>query len=75
MAQSVKFVNVQEDNVPINGGEGVERCDSAELDGKEKNKSENPSGDEKGKLNDKNNPNLAKSDDDGKNGESNLGKP
>ena len=74
MARSVKFVNVQEDNVPINGGEGVELCDSAESDAKEKNKSENRSGDEKKKLNNKNDHNLAKSDDDGKNGESNLGK-
>ena len=74
MVRSVKFVKVQEDNVPINGSEGVERCDSAELDGKEKNKSENPRGDEKKKLNDKNYHNLAKSDDAGKNSESNLGK-
>ena len=74
MEQSVKHVNVQEANVLINGGEGVELSDVVTSDAKGKDQSGNLSGDQIGKLNDNNGHDLKGSDNESKNGDSALGK-
>ena len=74
MEESVKVVIIHEDDVPANGDGGVELCDLAgpEVTGKDQPGTSN--GNERGKLDENDDDNLKGLHDDGKNGESILGK-
>ena len=74
MEESVKVVIIHEDDVPANGDEGVELDGLVESEATRNDQSENSNVEERAKLDDNDDDNLTKSDDDEKNGESNVGK-
>ena len=74
MEESVKVVIIHEDDVPANGDEGVELCNLAGPELTEKDQSGTSNGNERGKIDENDDDNLKGSHDDGKNGESSLGK-
>ena len=74
MEESVKVVIIHEDDVPANGDEGVELGDFVKLEATRNDQSKNSNVEERAKLDDNDDDSLTKSDDDGKNGKSNVGK-